>query len=51
MRLLEAVQLHGDSWSAVARYVGRTQRECIVQLLQLPLDTPSEPNWCARVVC
>ncbi|KAL1920036.1 uncharacterized protein VTP21DRAFT_1182 [Calcarisporiella thermophila] len=40
LRLLRAVEAHGDDWSLVAELVGRTQEECILRLLQLPIEDP-----------
>ena len=37
--LLEAVELHGDSWEDVASHVGsRSAHECLLRFVQLPLE-------------
>ena len=39
--LLEAVELFKDDWNRVAEHVGsRTQQQCIMQFLQLPIEDP-----------
>ncbi|PAA53996.1 hypothetical protein BOX15_Mlig018938g2, partial [Macrostomum lignano] len=42
LALLEAVELYGEDWARVADRVGsgRTQEECIVQMLRLPIADP-----------
>lgn len=39
--LLEALELHRDDWNRVAQHVGsRTQDECILHFLRLPIEDP-----------
>ncbi|CAB3233401.1 unnamed protein product [Arctia plantaginis] len=39
--LLEALELHRDDWNRVAAHVGtRTQDECILHFLRLPIEEP-----------
>lgn len=38
--LLEAVELYKDDWNSVCEHVGRTQDECILQFLRLPIEDP-----------
>ncbi|KAL0868466.1 hypothetical protein ABMA27_007953, partial [Loxostege sticticalis] len=39
--LLEALELHRDDWNRVAAHVGtRTQDECILHFLRLPIEDP-----------
>lgn len=39
--LLEGVELHRDDWNKVSEHVGtRTQDECILKFLQLPIEDP-----------
>ena len=41
LSLLEAVELFKDDWNRVAEHVGtRTQHQCIMQFLQLPIEDP-----------
>lgn len=44
--LLEGVELHRDDWNKVCEHVGtRTQDECILKFLQLPIEDPYlDPN-------
>ena len=39
--LLEALELYKDDWNKVSEHVGsRTQDECILQFLRLPIEDP-----------
>lgn len=39
--LLEALELHKDDWNKVCEHVGtRTQDECILHFLRLPIEDP-----------
>lgn len=39
--LLEGLELHRDDWNRVAAHVGtRTQDECILHFLRLPIEDP-----------
>lgn len=39
--LLEALELYKDDWNRVAEHVGsRTQDECILHFLRLPIEDP-----------
>ncbi|KAH9642718.1 hypothetical protein HF086_002988 [Spodoptera exigua] len=41
LSLLEALELHRDDWNRVAAHVGsRTQDECILHFLRLPIEEP-----------
>lgn len=39
--LLEALEMYKDDWNKVSEHVGsRTQDECILQFLRLPIEDP-----------
>ena len=39
--LLEALELHKDDWNKICEHVGsRTQNECILHFLRLPIEDP-----------
>ena len=39
--LLEALEMYKDDWNRVSEHVGsRTQDECILQFLKLPIEDP-----------
>ena len=39
--LLEALEMYKDDWNRVCEHVGsRTQDECILQFLRLPIEDP-----------
>lgn len=41
LRLLEALEMHGDDWSKVEAHVGtRNVEECISRFVQLPIEDP-----------
>lgn len=41
LRLLEALEMHGDDWSRVEEHVGtRSTEECIAKFVQLPIEEP-----------
>lgn len=42
LKLLEAIDLHGDNWVRVARHVGegRTPQQCVAEFVRLPIDEP-----------
>jgi SWI/SNF related-matrix-associated actin-dependent regulator of chromatin subfamily C len=41
LRLLEALELYRDDWNKVCEHVGtRTQDECIMHFIQLPIEDP-----------
>jgi len=50
--LLEALELYKDDWNKVCEHVGtRTQDECILHFLRLPIEDPylEDPN--AGTIC
>ena len=43
--LLEALEMYNDDWNKVSEHVGtKTQDECILWFLQLPLEDPGLGN-------
>lgn len=41
LRLLEALEMYKDDWNKVSEHVGsRTQDECILHFLRLPIEDP-----------
>ena len=48
--LLEALEMHKDDWNKVCEHVGtRTQDECVLHFLRLPIEDPYMDDDCAHL--